>query len=89
MEKTVRIVVKGKVQGVFFRANVRRRAMELGLVGYAKNLGNGDVEVVACGNPAAISALEEFILSNPGNARVGEIARIRADLGRFVSFDVC
>jgi acylphosphatase len=50
--------VSGRVQGVFFRATCVRRAQSLGLTGYARNLADGRVEVLACGEPAAV---EEFI----------------------------
>jgi acylphosphatase len=46
------------VQGVFYRATVARRARELGIDGYAENLADGRVEILACGSPAAI---ETFI----------------------------
>lgn len=41
--------VSGRVQGVFYRATVARRAAELGISGYARNLPDGRVEVLACG----------------------------------------
>ena len=48
--KCVHLIVSGRVQGVFFRDNVRRKANELELHGYAKNLEDGNVEIVAQGN---------------------------------------
>ena len=53
-----RSFVSGRVQGVFFRATCVSRAESLGLRGYARNLPDGRVEVLACGEPAAI---EHFI----------------------------
>ena len=52
----VRALVSGRVQGVFYRATVARRARELGIDGYAENLADGRVEVLACGSPAALEA---------------------------------
>jgi acylphosphatase len=49
------------VQGVFFRASTRQRAKELGVTGHARNLADGRVEVVACGEPAAVLALCEWL----------------------------
>ncbi|MBU2560934.1 MAG: acylphosphatase [Nanoarchaeota archaeon] len=47
--KRVRMVIKGKVQGVFFRDFAKQNANKLGIVGYAKNLKNGCLEIVAQG----------------------------------------
>ena len=52
-----RAVVSGTVQGVGYRAFARRAAEELGLGGYAHNLPDGRVEVLACGNAEALDAL--------------------------------
>jgi acylphosphatase len=56
-----RCLVAGRVQGVFFRASTRQRAKELGVTGHARNLADGRVEVVACGEPAAVLALCEWL----------------------------
>jgi acylphosphatase len=49
--------VGGRVQGVFYRATVARHARELQITGYAKNLPDGRVEVLACGSAAALKEL--------------------------------
>ena len=71
--KSLKLIVSGRVQGVFFRDSTRRKALELGLTGYAKNLSNGDVEVVVEGNEDKINALIEFIKNNPGHSKVENI----------------
>ena len=53
--KCVHLIVSGRVQGVFFRPNVRNKAVELGLHGYAKNLPDGNVEVVAQGDEKKVN----------------------------------
>ena len=53
--------VKGKVQGVFFRATTQQQANRLGVRGYAKNLRDGRVEVLACGESAAVHALLDWL----------------------------
>jgi acylphosphatase len=53
-----RSFVSGRVQGVFYRATCVRKAESLGLRGYARNLPDGRVEVLACGEPAVV---EQFI----------------------------
>jgi len=57
--KCIHLIVSGRVQGVFFRANVRNKANELGLKGYAKNLPDGNVEVVAEGDEEKLEELIE------------------------------
>jgi len=52
-----RCLVSGRVQGVFFRASTRQRAHALGVLGHARNLPDGRVEVLACGEAAAVDAL--------------------------------
>jgi acylphosphatase len=49
--------VGGRVQGVFYRATAARHARELKITGYAKNLPDGRVEVLACGSEAALEEL--------------------------------
>jgi len=65
--------IYGRVQGVFFRASTARRAVELKLTGYAKNLPDGRVEVLACGEPAAVDALCDWLWEGPPTARVSEV----------------
>jgi len=67
--------VSGRVQGVFYRASTREQALPLGLTGYARNLPDGDVEVLACGEPGAIDALEQWLRKGPPAARVDGVTR--------------
>ncbi|MDR0183324.1 acylphosphatase [Lysobacter arvi] len=73
-----RFVVSGKVQGVFFRAATRDRARSLGLRGFAKNLDDGRVEVLAAGDDAAIDALAAWLREGPPMARVDDLERLPA-----------
>jgi acylphosphatase len=64
------------VQGVGFRWFVARQARSLGLGGYARNLADGRVEVVASGaGPEAIARLEESLRAGPSHARVDRLER--------------
>ena len=74
-----RFYVSGKVQGVFFRASAREQAERFGLSGYARNLHDGRVEVLAVGEEGAIAALERWLWQGPPHARVEEVARETAE----------
>jgi acylphosphatase len=68
-----RCYVSGRVQGVFYRASARQRAQELGCRGYAHNLPDGRVEVLAVGEPAAVHALIEWLRQGPPAAHVADV----------------
>jgi acylphosphatase len=72
---SVRFLISGRVQGVCFRAATGQRARELGLTGYAKNLLNGCVEVVASGTPQALAELHAWLHEGPPAARVDAVER--------------
>jgi acylphosphatase len=72
---TVRFVVSGLVQGVFFRASTRAEAQRLGVAGSARNLPDGCVEVIAQGNEASLEALEKWLRKGPPSARVDAVSR--------------
>jgi acylphosphatase len=76
MAAAVRFYVSGRVQGVCFRANARDEALRLGLRGYARNLDDGRVEVVACGDAGAVEAMAEWLEHGPPLARVETLERL-------------
>jgi len=69
----VHIIIHGFVQGVFFRSNTKRVALNLGLKGYARNLADGSVEVVAEGPESKIKELIDFCKKGPESAQVTKI----------------
>ena len=69
-----RFQVWGKVQGVWFRESTRREAEILGLEGYALNLRDGSVEVVAVGGVEELDRLAEWLLHGPPLARVDNVS---------------
>jgi acylphosphatase len=85
-----RWLVSGRVQGVGFRWFVWRRALELGLSGWARNLTDGQVEVVAAGAPAAITGLDASLRIGPRLARVESVEKseIPHQMIRAISFDI-
>ena len=70
MRKSVRLVVTGRVQGVWFRGWTVEQAARLGLDGWVRNRADGTVEAVAAGAPAAVDALVEACRQGPPLARV-------------------
>ena len=70
MTACVRCYVSGQVQGVGFRASARLQAERLGVRGYARNLRDGRVEVLMCGDPERLEAFRAWLHDGPGYARV-------------------
>ncbi|MGH8283724.1 MAG: acylphosphatase [Gammaproteobacteria bacterium] len=65
--------ITGRVQGVVYRATTARRARELYVTGYAKNLPDGRVEVLACGEAEAVKEFCDWLWQGPPAARVSEV----------------
>ena len=74
-----RFTVSGKVQGVFFRASTARRASRLGLKGWAVNLPDGRVDVVAYGSPEGVDQLSAWLAKGPPGAQVMEVTTAPGD----------
>lgn len=74
-----RFFVSGAVQGVFYRATTARRARELGLTGYAHNLDDGRVEVLACGDEAAVDELGQWLWQGSPASAVSAVEALPAD----------
>jgi len=85
------VFVRGRVQGVGFRWWTRARALELGLVGHARNLPDGRVEVAAQGSREAVDRLRDLLAEQPSQrSRPGRVSgtttqwhQPRADLTGF------
>ncbi len=73
MNVCIRCYVSGRVQGVWYRAATQQRANELGVCGYAKNLSDGRVEVLACGDEPAVLALRDWLWQGPPLAKVSGV----------------
>jgi len=65
--------ISGRVQGVWFRDSTRREALKLGITGYAKNLANGDVEVLAEGDELALNRLGQWLHEGSPMAKVSSV----------------
>lgn len=65
-----RVIVEGRVQGVFFRDTMRRLAQSRGVAGWVRNRADGSVEAVLEGEPQAVEALVRFAGEGPRGADV-------------------
>lgn len=65
--------ISGRVQGVFFRVSTRDVAVPLNIKGHAVNLPDGSVEVLACGEAAALEQLEHWLHEGPPMASVESV----------------
>lgn len=81
-------MVRGLVQGVFFRDTVRRRAAAAGVVGWVRNTWDGAVEAVFEGDSSAVERLVVFCRSGPRGARVDEIEIYEEEPERLEDFRV-
>ena len=71
----MRFVVHGRVQGVGFRWWVWRQATRLGLRGFARNLRDGSVEVIAEGSDSDLAELEHALAQGPPAAQVERVEK--------------
>lgn len=87
--QTQRLVVHGRVQGVYFRDSMRREAQRLGIAGWVRNRGDGTVEAVVQGTPAAVDAIVRWAHRGPEHARVERVETASAPgEGTHTGFDI-
>jgi len=73
MDQCTKAIVKGKVQGVFFRAYTEEEARRQGLVGWVRNVANGDVEAMICGSAVNIESMIKWLHTGSPMANVKEV----------------
>ncbi len=79
MMNQVNLIISGRVQGVFFRAFVKKKAEQLGLSGWVRNNPDGTVEVIANGNLRKLHALVQACQKGPEGAHVDDV---KAEYGK-------
>jgi acylphosphatase len=85
----VHLIIKGYVQGVFYRASTREKAVELGLKGWVRNMNDGNVEAVFEGPVDKIQQAVEWCQEGPAGAKVLDIEKKwQKYLGEFNGFHV-
>ncbi|MDH5511764.1 MAG: acylphosphatase [Gammaproteobacteria bacterium] len=88
MSRCQRYLVSGQVQGVFFRSSTQETARRLGLTGWVRNLADGRVELVACGEEAMLQKLEQWLWQGPRHARVAAVTVEETGAESFSGFSV-
>ncbi|MFL5788310.1 MAG: acylphosphatase [Flavisolibacter sp.] len=86
--KCVHLIVKGKVQGVFYRASAKDKADHFSITGWVKNTPEGNVEILACGKDDDIKEFIDWCRIGPGNAIVTDIQIHNTDHIRPNSFKI-
>ena len=79
MTAAIHAYIEGRVQGVWFRAATAEKAQELGVEGWARNLPDGRVEVLARGPQEALDAFEQWLHEGPPAARVAAVHSAAAE----------
>ncbi len=81
-------LVSGWVQGVGYRASARDAAQRLGLTGWVRNTPQGKVELIACGDAAALHEFEAWLWQGPDQAQVTAVVKSVAAFADFTGFDI-
>ena len=85
---TSHLLIKGKVQGVFYRATAKQMANELGLTGWIKNTKEGDVEVTVSGNKQQLEKFVKWCKRGPDKAAVEEVVVTQKEETTFNNFNI-
>jgi acylphosphatase len=88
VERRVRVVVRGRVQGVAFRAHTAEAAERAGVAGWVRNRGDGSVEALFVGASAAVESMLEFVRRGPRFARVDTVEEHGAPVERVSGFSI-
>jgi acylphosphatase len=86
--RTLKAIVAGRVQGVFYRASAKHAADGLGISGYARNLANGEVEVEATGQDLKLIKFTEFLEQGSNQAEVKKVSWDYIQTRQFDGFEV-
>ena len=88
MKKTVNCFVSGRVQGVCFRMATSQQAKLLGLTGWVRNLEDGRVEVLACGEASLLDQFRKWLAHGPRMAKVINVESVSVDYQDFPDFSI-
>lgn len=85
--KTLRLIIHGRVQGVFFRDSMRREAQRLSVAGWVRNRDDGTVEAIVHGPADAVEVLVQWAHRGPEHARVERVA-VSESAGSHAGFEI-
>ena len=89
MLQRVHVIVRGRVQGVYFRASTRNRARQFGLAGWVRNCPDGSVELIAEGDKEKLIQLVTWCHEGPSGAVIADVnVEWQEGTGEFVGFAV-
>ncbi len=82
------VIIKGKVQGVFFRASAKKTAVRLKITGWVRNTNTGNVELVAQGEAGNVEEFISWCRKGPEDARVESVTIEHAEKQDFSTFQI-
>lgn len=80
--------IEGRVQGVYYRDTTKKKAKELGVTGYIKNLSDGRVEAIICGEQEKVEELREWLWDGPANCDVTDVTVEESAWQKYDDFEV-
>lgn len=86
--KTIHLLIKGKVQGVFYRATAKDIAKKTGITGWIRNTENGDVEATITGSEHQLEAFANWCRQGPSGAKVSEVIITEQEEKAFDGFNI-
>lgn len=81
-------IVSGRVQGVFFRRHTQKKAQQLKLTGWVRNLPDGSVEAKIFGDVIALQQMEQWLHQGPSHAKVTEVIINDIEVENFDDFEI-
>jgi len=89
MTRKVKLLVSGRVQGVYFRMFTQNKAKQFGIKGCARNLADGRVEIIAEADPSSIEKFIQWCHQGPVTARVDHVEITEPESNEvFTSFEI-
>ena len=85
---TIHLLIKGKVQGVFYRASAKKAAIALAINGWVRNNNNGDVEMLITGKQVELKKFTDWCRKGPPGAEVSELIETAQGEIEFGSFSI-